>query len=451
MDFFDFKNKTSRTNLLNEVDILGSYDFYTTIITFESLRQHHADDALKVINSIPDFFDLKKHKTISRDQYVSLAKVLPLVYHEYTHFIDANSTCWGFSYLRRMNAAYSSKIGNEQVFHKAKEFYDYSRCIRLPKYYTFVEKGVGNIRPWRSNITIGHLFSSSGKPTKNSIIFSRFSNLYGESLVRSPISTVSLLEASAMAQELHIQNILLKWCDEDFQVVEGKVIEQKTIQYLYNPNITEYSVCAHVVANKLGTANVSEAFRVCTILTRFVLNFPEWAFDQLSKFCPVFDILGIPKEHSFCKSVKSGFEYRNYGIAYYLLCSALPTGFASDNASIKSAISQGLSRLGLDIDMLLGMSAKSIEKIAKELINSDIPTIADLAAAGMENYRNLDPFSYEIDFSKLHVPPALLGDSEKINLFASKTNYLSNFDLDLCFSEMYSGQEWVERFSESCI
>lgn len=451
MDFFDFKNKTSRTNLLNEVDILGSYDFYTTIITLESLRKHHADDAQSVINSIPDFFDFKKHKTISREQYVSLAKVLPLVYHEYTHFVDANSTCWGFNYLRKMNAAYSSQTGNEYVFHKAKEFYDYSRCIRLPKYYTLIEKGNDNIRPWRSSITIGHLFSNSGVPTKNSIIFSRFSNLYGESLARSPISTVSLLEASAMAQELYIQMLLLRWCDEDFQVVEGKVIEEKTIQYLYNPNITEYSVCAHVIANKLGATDASVAFRVCTILTRFVLNFPEWAFDQLSKFCPVFDILGIPKGHPFCKSVKSGLEHRNYGIAYYLLCSALPADFSSEISSIKSAISQGLSRLGLNIDMLFGMSEKFIYKTAKELINSDIQTISDLAAAGMENYKNIDPFSYEIDFSKLHLPPALLGDSESVNLFSSKINYLSSFDLEHCFSEMYAGQEWVERFSESCI
>ena len=254
-----------------------------------------------------------------------------------------------------------------------------------------------------------------------------------------------------MAQELYIQGLLLSWCDKDFQVVERKAIEEKTIQYLYNPNLTEYSVCAHVVANKLGTTDVLEAFRICTILTRFVLNFPEWAFDQLSKFCPVADILKISSNHAFCKSVKSGLEHRNYGIAYYLLCLALPTGLSGEFNSIKAAISLGLSRMGLSIDMLFAMSKKSIEKAAKELINSDIGTISNLAAAGMENNKNIDPFSYEIDFSKLHLPPALLGDSESFNLFSSKTNCLSSFELDLCFDEMYAGQEWVERFSESCI
>ena len=127
MDFSYFKNKTSRTNLLNEVDVLGSYDFYTALITLESLKKYHAEEALTAINSIPDFFDFKKTKSISIDQYVSLAKVLPLAYHEYTHFVDANSTCWGFDYLKKMNAAYLSKTGNERGFYKAKEFYDHSR------------------------------------------------------------------------------------------------------------------------------------------------------------------------------------------------------------------------------------------------------------------------------------------------------------------------------------
>lgn len=451
MDFLDFKNKTAKTNLLNEVDVLGPYDFYTSIISLDSLKEHHAAEASRIIKSMPNFFEFKNSRKISGDEYVALAKVLPLVYHEYTHFIDANSTCWGLDYLKKMSSAYSSRSGKENVFCKAKEFFDYSRCIRLPKYYTVIDKRNGNLRPWRSDVTIGHLFSSSGVPTKNSIIFSRFSNRQGDLLVRSPISTVSLLEASAMAQEIYIQNLLLKCCDSDFQVVERKLIEEKTVQYLYNPNLTEYSVCAHIVANKMGTPDVSEAFRACTILTRFVLNFPEWAFDQIAKFCPVSDVLGVAKGHPFCKSVKTGLEHRNYGIAYYLLCSALPSNFASVNSSIKPAISRSLRVLRIDMEELMEMSSMAIERAAKELVQSEISTIANLAEAGMKNYRIIDPFSCEINFSKLHLPPALLGDSEKFNLFSSDENNLSDFDLDQCFNEMYAGQEWVERFSESCI
>jgi hypothetical protein len=57
----------------------------------------------------------------------------------------------------------------------------------------------------------------------------------------------------------------------------------------------------------------------------------------------------------------------------------------------------------------------------------------------------------ELDIKNINIPPALLGDSNKLSLFANTNNSLRNFDIDECFEELYRGQKWVERFSEACI
>ena len=63
---------------------------------------------------------------------------------------------------------------------------------------------------------------------------------------------VSLLEMSAVSQEVLMHLSFLGMTDEDFRNVEGSWYSCRLMDYLYHPRITEYSVCVHLVANKLN-------------------------------------------------------------------------------------------------------------------------------------------------------------------------------------------------------
>lgn len=453
MLFADFKNKTARTNLLSKVDVLGSFDFFTSLISLDALS---ADD----ITEIRTAFGMKpplcgaQNIHLSPSQYSIATKVLTLATHEYTHFVDATSTLWGLRHLELMNSAYccNDRRGTkEALFFKAKEFYDYSRRIRLPDYYTVVNDKITNTRPWQSNISIGNLFSGSGTPTDRSVLFSRFSNSNGLLLARSPISTVSLLEASAMAQELLLHAWLLQNTEPGFRLVEQQLFNKQTLNYLYNPSITEYSVCAHVVANQQGCTNVFAAFRMCSIMTRLVLNFPDSAFDRIAESCPISALLEIPKDHPSEAAVRNGIRNKDHGTVFYLLCSALPPHSHTDDATFIKGLESALLQLGIDLCTLLKDSNEAAVLIYNDIANSDVTAISTLAKAGFANYKSIDPQKCGLDFQRLNVPPALLGDSSIAQLFNSPTNMLQNFDLESCFEELFHGQSWVERFSEACV
>lgn len=212
MNIHEFKAKTKKWNQFAKVDTLGAFDFYTSLISLDALS---ATDISSIRSAFPHQGDIVaafEANKFSPEHYALLSKVLPLAAHEYTHFVDSTSTLWGLHHLRKMNEAYlaDDRLGGKEAdFYKAKNFYDHVRGIRLPDYYTVINPNAENSRPWRSEITIGTIFSKLGELSDRPVLFSRFSNCHDEPLVRSPISTVSILEASAMAQEMILQAALI--------------------------------------------------------------------------------------------------------------------------------------------------------------------------------------------------------------------------------------------------
>lgn len=453
MRFIEFKNQTARRNVLTKVDILGSFDFYTASVSLEALS---AQDLHEMRNAFHDatLADIIDRGALTPDQYSWAAKTLPLAAHEYTHFLDATSTLWGFRHLGLMNEAYlsSDKYGvPESQFSKAKRFFDHSRRIRLPSYYTVVNSGVENIRPWQSNISVGHLFSSDGAPTNKPILFSRFSNFRGDLLARSPVSMVSLLEASAMAQELLLQSVLIQLTEPDFRLVEQALFSQRTLEYLYNPEITEYSVCAHIVANQQHCSDVLAAFRLCAIIIRTLLNIPEQTIAWLADNCPIGALLKLPDNSPFANAIRNGLHSGDLGILYYVICTALPErSYVSQRAAIDGVI-EAFKALGVDFDTLRTEAKARASELCVEILATTIQPISLIARAGQENFlrtSNSDPM---VNFVDLSLPPALLGDSSTSSIFGTNNNLLKDFDFDACFSELSAGQSWVERFAEACV
>ncbi len=452
MLYRDFKQKTAKTNVLADVDTLGSFDFYTSIISLDSLTSRDIEQLREVIGGALNN-SLDSPYSLTYAQYAIVTRTLPLIVHEYTHFLDSTSTLWGLKHLHQMDAAYkaSDKLGAvESDFSSTKRFSDHCRRIRLPNYYTVIDKQNRNIRPWISQISIGHLFESSGSPSDRPILFSRFSNSENQLLARSPVSTVSLLEASAMAQELMLHIGLLAHMDTNFQMVEQRQFAGRTMDYLYNTEITEYSVCAHIVANRQGCSEALDAFRVCAWLVRTVLNYPDAAFRQVFDNCPVDDILQVRDNTPFIESIKNGLRYGDLGVLFYVLCAALPPkSYISTTATVEG-IDEALRTIGVAREHLVAMYDEQATELITALTNSRFRSIADLSRAGYENLQKLGT-NASLDFFDLNVPSSLLGDSSIAQIFESPSNKLRGFDLDACFDELFAGQLWVERFAEACV
>lgn len=446
----EFEERVAQRDHLSAVDVLGTFDFSTAVIYLKSLVAADIDRARTALNEFKPECNDGKPNLMTGQQFTALAKSQPLVVHEYTHFVDATSTLWGLRHLLLMSEAYGSIDLDEWNYYKAKEFSDHARSIRLPNYYTVLHK-VHDDQPWQSKITIGRTFETRGKISHRPILFSQFLNSDEQVMVRSPVSTVSVLEASAMAQEIMNLSRLLQLTDPEYRIVEDRELHRKTMQFLYAKNFTEYSVCVHILANKLGCKDALVAFTICSRLTRLALNFPGAIFDKLAENCPVEKVLNIPIQHEFSHAIRDGLRCRDLGTIYYLLCNALPADVLESDKHVSPAVATALKVLGTSEDELIVTAQTEAEFLLKSLEATKIENIKTLAHAGYANFETIGFQSGELDFRSLNLPPALLGDDTIAKIFAGDKNSLSAFDVEGCFFELDDGMSWVSRFSEACL
>lgn len=438
MSFEKLQNTFKSYRRLLEADTLGSFDFFTCIICLDSIDTHAFEMYLEAIKST---------------DYLYLSKITPLAIHEFTHFIDSTSTVWGMNHLRKMNDAYcsnSTKGGTEYDFYKAKFFLEHVRSLRLPNYYTLVQRNNSPSRPWQSRITMGKQFGLDGKISDSPILFSQFANSRGEFLARSPVSTVSVLEASAMSNEMVAKLALVNELNVDTRVVENRLYEKEALDHIYNQNITEYSVCVHILANQLKCKDLFIAFQLCSIITRLVLNFSNSLIGKVLETAKIHDILGVPKGHEFEDRMQLGIRNHNLGILYYLICCALPKDSAEKKSKLVPGVEKALSRLGLSLEIMSDEAAKEVDEIGRELSGSKLSVIRALSLSGADNFHKIAFSSTGLDFSDLSLPTVYLGDGVEVRIFGNKKGLLNNVGLEEIFSELYEGRKWVERFSEAC-
>lgn len=438
MSLDKYRNSIKTYKRLLESDTLGSFDFFTSTVCLDSIL-------------LRDFEEFRR--ALKSNDYDSLTKVIPLAVHEYTHFIDSTSTLWGLRHLAKMNDAYGSNNvngGKEEEFYKAKEFLEHVRSLRLPNYYTLVNSNIEKTTPWQYRITIGKQFGLDGKLSEKPILFSHFANANGQLLARSPISTVSILEASAMSHETFARIGLIDTLKPGVRDVEMRIFKRDSVSYLYNQNITEYSVCVHVLANHLQCTDLLVAFRICSIITRIVLNTPSSLLLEISSRAEIHEILDIPQGHEFENRMYEGLRHGNLGVLYYLICRALPKDTHESKGKIIDGIATALESLGVSFELLTQEAKSEARILFNTLSGSRLESIRILAMAGEENFNSIDMKSGDLSFHNLSLPPVYLGDGEEVFIFSNDNSRLKDIALNKIFDELYGGQEWVERFSESC-
>ncbi len=433
MSYEKLKNSLKISKKLLESDTLGSFDFYTSTVCLDSV-------------------DSKTFKAFQFNDETAIKKILPLVIHEYTHFVDSTSTLWGMKHLQKMNEAYCSNNvhgGTEHEFFKAKNFFEYVRSLRLPKYYTVVNQ-TNSTRPWHYNITTGIQFGLDGKLSEKPILFTNFINKNGEIISRSPISIVSILEASAMSNEIAMNMTLIEKFSSATKGFEIKMLENESLDYIYNQHLTEYSVCVHMLANSIGCKDILVAFRICSMICRIILNLPDVLFENIIKKANIDEILSIPSGHEFGKRILNGVRHGNLGIVYYLICRALPENIHEDGKQIIDGLELALNKIGLSFEIINHEALKEIEIIFNSLDESPFKAIRLLGKIGMDNFNKIGLDKAFIDFSELSLPAVFLGDGNEATIFNNESNLFKGISTDEIFNELYSGEEWVNRFSEAC-
>ncbi len=432
-------------------DTLGSYDFYTTLISLDSVEKSHLD----AISA--DTVHLKKVKAkkekLRLTTYQNIKKVYPLTHHEYTHYIDSTSTLWGMKYLLEMKEAYQQNTNkyssNESEFYKSKIFYNKVRSFRLPSYYTELGSAENKL-PWRYFETAGNRFSSDGKVSDHPIFFVHFQNCDKQFLVRSPLSIISVLESSAMAQELICTQDLIASLPEDKRAVELGLYNNEVMSVIYNHHFTEYSVCCHLVSNDQKYTGVTNTLKACFLLNRVVLNFPDSEFKRLAEIENLDEVLSIYKGESI-ERIRNGFKHCDHGTLFFVLSKLLPKESLESVPKIVEGIEFALSKLETSLKKVKVESDSEIKRIFSEILKLPKSVLDIIAQSGLNNYYTIDWSVVRLPFNDLELPPCYLGDLSEAVLLSKVSSPLSSLKLDDIFDELSEGQSWVEKLNDACI
>lgn len=440
------KASSARWNPLRKVDTLGQFDFNTCVVMLDSLESSSVRGiALSDLDSV-EKIDLA---TCER-----LMKALVLAVHEYTHFVDSTSTLWGLRHLRMMHRAYVCVDNDESKFHVMRSYYTHLRRLKLPQYYTTVSQQFITDRPWLSRLTTGREFRPDGKPGERPILFVRFYNEKWDPIVRSPISTISLLETGAMAAEMEAARSLLRRIeDENQRIVATSLFEENAFEYLYNPNLTEYSVCAHLVANRFNVSEATLAFWAASIIAKVALNASLDVFATVLKnIRAYFDGVGLRYSEDEAKAIRRALGNNDPGALFYVICFMMHDDALKNPIRFGASLVVAMARLGVHFEKNYERTAlEEAQSIFAEIKESSFDTIARVASAGFENLNKMIGRFGMLKLTDMHLPPVLLGDSKQHDFHPADVNKLKGFDLETSYFEMSEGQERMQNFGDACI
>ena len=456
MNFLQKRKKTSeRWNCFSKADVLGSFDFMTLTISLDSLNINDFN-YLESLLSRSDYRDGILNRDLEYGLYEALKKLYGLSLHEYTHFVDSTSTAWGASFLLSLNEAYLTNhdiFGTEESeYHKAKCFFDLVKSFKLPDYYTAKTPDADPSTPWSHQVTSGKRFNNNGELSDVPITFISFWNSNQERIVRSPLSMIAILEISAMAQEILYKSFLVNALPENARIVESSQLQEESLNFIFNHELTEYSACAHLVANIHGFTNIIMAYTVCERIATVVLNFTDKCFDDISFSDLARKTLHIDTNKSLETVCKNSIKSRDRGYVFYLICLLMPERNYENDEEIRKGISASLEAMGLNYHQVIMFARREVEVASQTLSNSPIKCIAELSGSLLKNFDNkLEAKLGMYDFSSFDLPPALLGDCETVTTNKGVDNALKKYDIEGAYDELVKGQLWVERFSEACV
>ncbi|WP_416424484.1 hypothetical protein RAM80_01595 [Pseudomonas sp. App30] len=439
------KDSSARWNPLRKVDTLGQFDFNTGVVMLDSLLIQDVQGV-----SLPE---LDSNQPIDMESFQKLSKVLPLAVHEYTHFVEATSTVWGLRHLKMLDKAYSCDFADESKFHVVRTYYTHLRRLKFPDYYTAVPNLYDATRPWQWRPSAGREFRHDGKPSERPIIFIRFSNTAGQLVARSPISLISLLETSAMSAEIEANLALIaRIQDEGERTVQAAIYEDELFSYLYDVTLTEYSVCAHLVANRFNMPNARVSFLASSVIARTVLNSSKDVYSVVLKNFNVYLArVGLSGSDQESKMLRRSLANSDPGALFYIICLQMDRGALSSLPAFASGLVVAMRQLGVKFEFYIETALREAGGLHADLIGSSLNSVVEFAAAGFENLACMLGAYGMLKLSDMNLPPVLLGDDSEWRLHDATANRLRGFGVPDSYFELVEGQIKMEAFGDACL
>ncbi|MEJ1406726.1 MAG: hypothetical protein RPU62_07035 [Candidatus Sedimenticola sp. (ex Thyasira tokunagai)] len=422
-------------------DVAGSYDYFSQVLILSSLEHEDIEMMRK-----------ENEAMTSLEKYAAYRKVFPLLAHEQAHWVDHTSTLWGIELLEKSFEALAISVnsqstpGMESELHKQISFYNEILKVKYPSYYSTANINVDGSRPWKYGYSLGKLFDVKGGVSDNPIIFTRFENNEGNLISREPFSLCSLLEVSAVWQEMHVEiGLLESVLTEDEKIIEALQLKNRFLSLLYDPTLTEYSVAAHKLSNSLNCIDAIQTFRMSAYLARFCLNAVEDVFD-----------LTIPSEinggeHPFNEGLSLLLNRHDRAALYYILCDLLANinetvDVTAEN--IPDILHKYYEDRGLNYDDIVSKAEGRIKDVCTRVAcayQDEYST--NLLMSGLNRFNRLSKLGCGVyPFEELRAPGAVLGDDY----------YFSPYDVrdDAVQDRWLNGAQFFEHlheFSGACI
>ncbi|MDD2798730.1 MAG: hypothetical protein PHV20_09085 [Bacteroidales bacterium] len=399
---------------------------------------------------------LDKLRSVSKDDFT--IELLSTLNHELQHWIDHTSTVWGLENTIKIYNAINSKLNNKEsdFWRIASLMKDYKQSSYSEYYHVVHNKtpfsGLEN--RWSWNISMGLKFDHDGcVHPNNPIIFVRFNDKKGEPISRTPISIHSFLETNSMYKELVLKAKILQTKKNDIVEyhIKQKEFLKDNLRWIYNPELTVYSVNSHAVSNILGISDISLSMEIASQLSTFILNMPPDFYDKI----PINKYFNSFKERAllFVSQKDKGFIFLN--ILYNYKDSFTRIGkFDLENLLKDSGLPTTL-----EIETLVKINA---EKLYSQIINGPLRNkleiiyhngIRLLEKRGSFN-QNVVDFEY---LQSINFYPFILWGDKFLDLDSIDNDLVMHKirnQIDLNFEEWYIFEEYILKqfgiFSNIC-
>lgn len=385
--------KTKLSNIFPNTKVAAYYD------------QSHQLICLNSYNFI-DFKD-ENFKGIDKKSVDKLS----LFEHELTHWIDHYSTLWGQQNIVLLFNALNSRANQDiNEFWRIKLLDNSFRKDTFFDYFTEKHNHIqGNdLNRWKYQITSGIRFSADGKPEyQKPILFVRFNSIDDAPIVRVPVSVASILETNAIKSEYFVKFLAIKQDDDIVnKKVSERILKEELMHLLYNPDLTLYSVIAHLTANLNNQQDIIETLDITSQIGTLVLNIPDELIRNI-RIPKIEDKLWEERYNSFIVE-------KDKGALFYFLLKNLIENSGQNNFS-KEAILLA-SNLPNEIELSKSI-IKEMENNINELIEGPFKSMAEKAIkSGIEMFKRRGIFGdgkelrdYIVDNKIL--PTILFGDT----------------------------------------
>ncbi len=389
-------------------------------------------------------------QAIEDRNFAAIREDLEVIFHEITHWADTIGTLWGQRHLRYVFSAYEVVLNNypEQTYERVVALHDAERRLRYPDYYRFVHNTPTRATvetPWRIAWTVGHEFDAYGRINRqHPIIFVRLSDHgTGEEAIRQPLTVGSLLETSAMWSEMRTGLEAFALLDPIQAAIDKRLHSEKMKEYLYNPNVTEYTAPAHMLSVLCQIGEVYSTYEHAAMLIQIALNLPQKYVCKLS-------VSGAPP------SVLTALRNRGEpGFIFAALCEAAPK--SSPDADVSEWVENVLTACGLPCrEKILGEAKAELSNVYNAMKKKKtFPLVEHLYDVGISilaarsSERDPSVTLYMAEKTGITLPPMFDSEGEILLL----TDRCPDFNI-LDPHEMYDAEAklhtWLINFLAAC-